>query len=791
MNNEFQNLIQSAGTKSSKSLKDKALTYLYYWPLFLVCLLLSLGAAYIYIRYAVPLYSANTIINVKGETTTSKNSQGAGDLISNAMNGGRSVINLDNELGRLRSARLMEQVVRNSDLNISYYRLGTFSETDIYHGTPFRLIQKDIQDSSGNISLTITNLSNQGFALEYGGKESKTTKSFAWNQSFTVNGKTFVLTPLSSGWNPADKYLVVWNPVVMTVYELLPKVEVNVIGKTSNIALSTTIENAKRGEEVLNKMVTAFIQMNLDDQNKNAQDKIYFIEDRLGKINDELKGVEKNVAAYAGANLMVGDNAGGVMGISVGEAKRAVDEIATKKTILNIVRNTLTGADGGNKVITSGGGFGDPVLGGLISSYNSAVLKRQTLAPQVAPGNLQLKDVDDQIASLRTNVMENLTTSLKALDIQASNQRSQGSQFRSSVSGVPEKQRLLGEITREKSIKESLYMYLLQKREETALSKTTTTPYEQYDMATSYGPVSPNRKSIYVYAGIIGLITPVALVFLLGMMNDKIKGRDEVENTAKAQIVGEINNIKRSEDRLLPSLKGGIVGEQFRIMRANFNFMLKGTTKQVILITSSGSGEGKSFISLNLAAVLSKTGKKVALLDFDLRKADESMPSTMTNKGIKDYLLGEASLDEIMQLVGELPTLHLYPSGQVIADVGDLIVGDRADRLFEELSKKYDAIVINTPPVGLVGDALILQKYSTVIGFVIRESYTKKKQLAYLNSLIETGKFANTCVIYNGVKTGMRYGYYGYGYTEKNSYFDRNGEEKGFNIFKKRKTTTV
>ncbi|RYG09611.1 MAG: tyrosine-protein kinase family protein, partial [Chitinophagaceae bacterium] len=217
----------------------------------------------------------------------------------------------------------------------------------------------------------------------------------------------------------------------------------------------------------------------------------------------------------------------------------------------------------------------------------------------------------------------------------------------------------------------------------------------------------------------------------------------------------------------------------------------KGATKQVILITSSGSGEGKSFVSLNLAAVLAKTGKKIALLDFDLRKPDESLPHAQNNAGLKDYLMDEVSLAEIVQPLGELPSLHFYPSGHVIADVGDLIVSEKADRLFAELEQQYDAIVVNTPPVGLVGDALILQKYSTLIGFVIRESFTRKKQIQYLNSLIETGKFTNTCVIYNGVRTGMKYGYYGYGYTKNNSYFDKNGNSRLVNAFKRKKGTSV
>ncbi|RYG47355.1 MAG: tyrosine-protein kinase family protein, partial [Chitinophagaceae bacterium] len=263
--------------------------------------------------------------------------------------------------------------------------------------------------------------------------------------------------------------------------------------------------------------------------------------------------------------------------------------------------------------------------------------------------------------------------------------------------------------------------------------------------------------------------------------------REEVENVVKAQVVGEINHIKRQEDTLLASLKGGIVGEQFRIMRANLNFLQHSADKQVILVTSSASGEGKSFVSLNLAAVLSKSGKKVALLDFDLRKPDDSLPNSLNGKGIKDYLLGEARLEEIVQPVGELPSLHLYPSGSIIAEVGDLILSDKTDELFATLQSGYDCLVVNTPPVALVGDALILQKYSTIVGYVIREGKTKKKHLRFINSLIESKKFNNAIVIYNGVKTGMKYGYYGYGYTKNNSYFDRDGKNRILPVFKKKR----
>ncbi|RYY14123.1 MAG: hypothetical protein EOO04_30730, partial [Chitinophagaceae bacterium] len=440
MKNELQGLVQtntSTGA-SSKTIRDTILMYLYYWPLFLISLFIGLGLGYIKLRYTVPMYAANTVINVKGETTTSKGSSGgSGDLITSAMQGGRSVINLDNELGRLRSARLMTQVVRNSDLNISYYRSGRFIDLDIYHEAPFRLIPKEIQDSSQSISFSVTKLNGTGATILYGSEENPVKQDILWNQPFRIYQNTYSLTTFRDGFGNLEKYTVRWNPTLVTVYELLPKVSVNVIGKTSNIALSATMENQKRGEDVLNRMVNEFIQMNLEDQNRYAQDKIYFIEDRLGKISDELKGVEKNLASFQGNNLLVGNDAN-TRGTPIGEAEKGIDQIRNQKMQLNMIRNALAS---GTTLPT--GGISDGTLNGLVGSYNNLLLKRQTTASQVAPNSMILKDIDEQISNVKAGIQDNLAANLKTLDMQVSTFAKQSSQFRSSVSVLPEMQRIM------------------------------------------------------------------------------------------------------------------------------------------------------------------------------------------------------------------------------------------------------------------------------------------------------------------------------------------------------------
>ena len=781
MASEFQSLLQQKKGGSGRSMKDTMLKYLSYYPLFLFFIALCLGAAYLYLRYAVPLYSASTFINVKGETTTSKSgsSSGSADLISTAMNGGRSVINLDNELARLRSARLMEKVVRNSDLNISYYSQGHVLKTDVYHHAPFRLIPRDLQDSSQKISLTVSKLNAGGFTLQYGDEKAPTIKNISWNKPFRVSSNTYLLTPRSDGWNEKDVYIVEWNPVMATVYEILPKVSVGVVGKTSNISLGISIENPFRGEDILNKMVYEFIQMNLDDQNRAAQDKIYFIEERLGKVSGELGDVEKNLASYQSSNLMVGgQEASGNYGISLGAANTAVAEISTQLKMLGMLRNLVTDPSTSKRVLPATLSINDPTIGSLISKYNELLLTREREAPLVASNSLVLKDLDNQIAVVRGSILSSVQNTSKTLQLQLANYKSQGAQYKANVSKAPQKERVAGGISREKSVKENLYLYLLQRREEAAISKTSTSPYEQIDFASSWGPVSPNKKSVYQFAVLIGLALPVGLVFLRDLLSGKVERKDEVEEIACVPVIGEVSHIRKLKGTALPSLEGGIVGEQFRIMRANFKLQHKGEGCPVILITSAISGEGKSFISQNLAAVMAKGDKKVALLEFDLRKPASSPLSAFHGKGLTDYLQGQVDLDEIIRPLEGHDNLHIYPSGSVCAEAGDLLEGDNVGALLEKLKKEYDCIVINAAPVGLVSDALSLQQYSTAIGYIVRQGFTPKKQLQFLHSLVESGKFKDTHVIFNGVKSGARYGQQVYGYGNKNPYFNRKGKTK-------------
>ncbi|MEI6946658.1 AAA family ATPase [Paraflavisolibacter sp. H34] len=773
MASEFQNMLQSKGVAKGKSIGEIVSRYWSHYPLFLAFLTVSFGIGFLYTRYAVPLYQANTTINVKGETTASKHSSAAAnDLINNAMNGGRAVINLDNELARLRSAKLMERVVRHSDQNISYFREGDVRKTDVYLNAPFRLLPRDIQDSSRSIGFTLTQPTSWGVTLHFDDDLEPGSTAVKWNTPFRVHSNTYMLVPLSPSWNDADQYSVEWSPVQDAVYALMPRVSVNVLGKTTNIGLSISIENPLRGEDILDKMVTEFVGMNLEDQNRAAQGKIYFIEERLGKIASELKGVEKNLSSFQGNNLLVRGQDAGVEGEPIPAASKAVADLNAQMRILALLRQLLADPGAHNKVLPSTLGLNDAELAGLISKFNNLVLIRQRETPLLAPSSLVLKDLDTQIAAVKDNMLVNIKNLTSGMQIQLANHQSQGSQYKASVSVLPEKHRVLEEISREKSVKENLYMYLLQKREEAALSRSSTSPYEQIDLASSIGPVSPNPVRVYQLAFLLGLVLPIGVIYFREVIAGKVSSPEEAQQMSGLPLAGEVGYQKTPEKMLLPGLMGGLLGEQFRSMRANFEVLNKENGPRVLMITSSISGEGKSFISRNLAALLARAGRKVALLEFDLR--GQALPGweAKREKGLSDFLLGEAPLGEICQSVPEVNGLYVYPSGKWVPDAGDLLVHPRMDYLFEELRKHYDIILVDSPPARLVSDALVLEKYCNVTGYVVREGYTPRKHLDFLHSLLESGKLKNAFIICNGVKNREHYGYYpGKNY----SYFNRKG----------------
>jgi capsular exopolysaccharide synthesis family protein len=381
-----------------------------------------------------------------------------------------------------------------------------------------------------------------------------------------------------------------------------------------------------------------------------------------------------------------------------------------------------------------------------------------------------MQDLNTQLGNLKNSILESLNNITMNLQLQEKNYNQQNSQNRSYLSSIPHNERVLQEIRRKQNITEGLYLYLLQKREEAAISgmASNVAHYKQIDPSTGYGPVEPNTGYIILYTILLGFFLAFGWIYFRGLLNDKIISKEDILSRVSLPLIGQISHVPKRENQGISILERNVAGEQLRSIRTDLSFLLKNNTKKNILVTSCMSDEGKSFVSLNLAAACAMPGKKVALLQFDLRKPVFETNSQFDNaKGLTYYLNSQTDdLSEISHSIKEIPTLHIYPPGSVPSNPADLLQTKNVCRLFEALKEEYDYIVIDTPPVELVSDAFVLAEYSDIALFILRQRVTLKKQLDYIKDVDSSKKFKRIALILNDMKASRKYGLYDYKYEQ-------------------------
>ncbi len=778
MDNEL--LGEQGEKKAGLSIKDYVNKFLAYWPVFILSLGIFIGGAMLYVRKATPKYSASALILVKGE----KKAASQDDLISSALSASRSS-NMENELALMRSRALIQRIVLENEFNISYYLIGRIKTTDIYLDAPFRLIVQKIEDSSMGLTLIVKNLTNSGVRIEYGTKPNRKTSILKWNTPYTISGHQFVLAPRGKESSSSGQYMAVWSPVRSTAGEIASKYAVDWLDKkTSIIKLTILIENLERGKDILDALAKEYDRNDLEEKTIASRNTIRFIDDRLSIISNELSGVEGKLENYQGSQQIVdvGAQSSEAFGGSSSTSQEITD-INIQKAVIQQLQNYFNSADNSGNLVPSSLGIDDPTLGSLIGKYNELELKKQREKPLLSSNSMVLKDIDNQINNVKGSVLESLQNINKNLNLRQSSYQQKNNQYKQFLNSLPRKERVMQEIKRKQSITEGLYLYLLQKREESSISagSANVSVYKQIDRASGYGPVEPNSKNVMIMSLMMGLLMPVGLILLLDLLNEKVVTRQDITGKLAIPVLGELINLPKGKTNGILVMNRDLFGEQFRLIRTNLAFSANKNKNQVILVTSSDVGEGKSMISLNLAAVLAAPGKKVALLEFDLRK-----PSIVKNqglapgKGLSEFLSGQTiDLSEIYQVSEEVPTLHTYPAGPIPHNPADLLLNENMSPLFEVLRRRYDYIVIDTAPVGLVTDAFILNSYSDTSIYVIRQRHTLKKQLYFINDIYNNNRLNNMSILINDVKTGGKHGS-GYGYGENYNYVYGEEPQKSF-----------
>jgi len=537
--------------------------------------------------------------------------------------------------------------------------------------------------------------------------------------------------------------------------------------ESSIIALSISSTMPERDKALLYQLIEQYNMNALVDKNMIASNTAKFIDERLQLITAELSDAEKALSDYKEQNNIADLNAQARLILEASSTEQAeMARVEMQLSLVNYVDEFLQDETKRNNLIPSNIGITDASLTSGLSEYNTMLLQRMRIQRTATENNPVIEQMDAQLASIRQNIIATIASVRESLMIRQNNLMKQDSKYSRQIQNAPKQERDYVRVMRDQKIKEKLYLYLYEKREENALMlAATSTPAKILDVPQlNVKSMNPTPKKLFVICLFLGLAIPAGLLYLLVLFNDKIDDQKEYERLIKAPVLGSLVQNSRNAHIAIHEGESTVSAELFRLIRTNLRFVLPAETKApVILVTSCINGEGKSYVSCNTALSLAILGKKVALVGLDIRKPMLATYFNLKSKGhLTDYLAEpEITIDDIIVPSGEHKNLDIIPCGTIPPNPSELLQTERLDGLFAELRKRYDYIIVDTAPVELVSDTYLLDRVADMTIFVCRYKYTPAEMIERINQMIEQKRMHNVAGVLNGV-TGLRAGY-GYG----------------------------
>lgn len=744
-----------------------------YWWLYILSVAIAFGIGQLYLRYADLEYSSRTVLLIK-DAGRSGNISAQSILLSEAglSTGGKS---LDNEIQILKSLSMMTKVVERLSLNISYFRVGQVKETELYKRSPFFLEAHQFNEGENAVTYFIDLDDYESFVVRKSqDEESGVTHQFG--SAFVTDRGTFLINLNPNEAIVKGTYRLTVDPVHYSASDYKAKLLIERIGhQSSSSILELTIMDpvARKTSDILNTLIDVYNIEEINDENQIYRNTLDFIDKRVASLVYELDSVEGGIQRFKSANELIDNSASSSMDYTLGEIRKALQQISDydiQKELLQSLERFLEKKEEYSLIPTNLLAE-NPVLSGLVIQYNSYALQYKKLtvtASELNPARIALQGQLDDIRSLIIETIQNLQK-----DIQIPIAKIEGNieNLKRSISSVPRIEKKLIEKMRTQAVKEKLYLFLLQKREETALSEAVTTAKTRtIDEARTPGyPVYPREKMIMAICIVLGIAVPTILVLLIGFFQNKVDSEETIRQLTDIPILGKISYSKTKEHVVVKLGNRSEINEMFRLMRTKLGFLNQGKEKQIILVTSSIPGEGKTFITINLGITLALSGKRVLLLGLDLRKPKMgTYLNSSKEMGITSYLMGQKSISEITQSYPDQNNLDFIASGPIPPNPAEQIMSPRMKAMLEELSEQYDYILIDTPPIGLVSDAFLLRDYVDNMLVVVHHNVTKKGMLKNLEMMKENQELKNVSLVFNGVKKGGSY--YGYGGYNKGYY---------------------
>jgi tyrosine-protein kinase Etk/Wzc len=782
---------------SSFNLKWLVSTILAIWPWLLGSVIISLIIGNLYLRYATPIFRSGAELMI----TDSKKGGASGDDVLKQLGLGGSNLNIENEIETLRSRTTMIKVVKNLHLNINYTIVGRFKTTNIFAHKPFEFI---LLDSANYYECKIDNLSMNGFRLVDGTKgiNGKWGDTLSLNSTRVVLKRGFDISP------PKLQYTVSVSPEEETAKNYMGAVDIGSPIKNATFILLSMQDNIpERSVAIINELMHIYMTNNVENRNRMTDSTLKFINKRLAEVYEELKNSEDKIEHYKQENNIADMNAQSVHLVNVNAVtNEKMQNAGMELQVIGAISDYLQNAPENQPITLPASLMSNAGLAEMLSKLNTIQYNIDNGLVSLTRENPIIQTLEKQKSKLKQDILSSLAASKQEVELKNKQIKGELGVIGGSIRKVPTVERHYLDFSRVQNIKQDLYIFLLKKGEETAIQKAATVPDANIiDAAITMGQVLPNHSRAMMMALLFGIALPFGIILIRKGLNIKIISRADITQVTNIPVIGEIGNSMDSEAIAVKKNSRTIISEQFRALRTNLQYLLTDKNDKIIMITSSMSGEGKSFIAVNLSIALAMSGKKVILLELDLRKPKISKTLGLDNSvGFSNFIIGKASYEDVIVPSGAEPNLFILPSGPVPPNPAELILLQQTEDLFKRLRAEFDFIIVDTSPVGLVTDAQLINKYADIALYIVRQGFTYKQQLSIPNELYYSGKIKRISFIVNDVvaNRGFAYGYgydegygysygygygYGYGASSGNGYYS---EEKGKGIrdwFKRKK----
>lgn len=747
---------------------------------FLVAFLICISAAILYIKIKQPVYEATSAVLIE---ETGKPSVNMEDFLAGDIFGDQA--NIATEKGILASRSVMHETIKKLNLEVSYFNVSIFPPKPAYKKQPFKVVvdstlflQKWLYDVPFNLSI----IDEDKYVVSVEAEDEK-GNSFKYSKQHLFGerivsdrfGFTIVKNPAGQFNAEFRDFEFIINAPSRQVIDYSSRLRIESPDKDATIVkLTFQDEVPERAVDVLNMLCKVYINLDIQDKTTVASLTLKFVDEQLDETSQVVSGIEAELQGFKEKNKTVNLSEESkafldkLNAIDIEKMKSEI-ELASLDNLYNYVTSNTEMTE----LAPSTLGIPDPLLVELISKFQELQAKRKSLSYGVKNATPAVKVIDQQISELRASLIENIKSIQQNLRSTNKALNAQLGEYESKIRQVPEIERDLLSIQRKFEVNQNIYIYLLQKKAETSIAKAAAISDNKIldEASLIEEPVEPNKKMVLLLALFSSIVIPLVLIFSIKFLKTTVSGKEEISRLTKVPILGVVGHVNKNDNLIVNHNPKSRIAEAFRSVRTNLQFFGSRSGNKIILITSSVGGEGKSFVTINLASVFAMQNYRVVIVGLDLRKPKLFQDFNLTNEaGVSSFLIGKAGIDDIIKPTGT-PNMELIPSGPIPPNPSELISKPEMGMLFDELSKRYDYIIVDTPPLGIVSDAFLLMNHSHINVYVVRENYSRKNYITSLNDQFEEGKFKNISILLNDSGFGNGYGY-GYGYRNGSGYYE-------------------